>query len=311
MARELSHKADMALADLTSNGGILSPEQNDTFIRDLLDAPTMLRSVRQFPMDTPEARINKIGFGSRILFAAPQGTPPYAADDGSNDRWLAAADRSAVTTAQVVLTTKEVMAEIRIPYEVLEDNIERGGLEGTILSMIAERAALDLEEWVILADDSSGDPYLALENGVLKRTTSHVVDALSATVSAEIFNNMKKALPTKYRRNLNTMRFMVSMDRESDYRLKVSGRETGLGDSILTGNQVLPVLGIGMTPVALLPDVNALLLNPQNVIFGIQRNLRIEQDREIRSREIIIVLTARVGIAIEEEDAMVKLINLG
>ena len=309
--QQLSKKADMALADLTSDGGLLNPEQNDTFIRNLLDAPTMLRSVRQFPMDTPEARINKIGFGSRILRAAPQGTSPYAEDDGTNDRWLAAAERSAPTTSQVPLTTKEVIAEIRIPYEVLEDNIERGNLENTILALIAERAALDLEELIILGDDGSGDTYIALENGVLKRTTSHVVDAANAEISASIFNNMKKALPTKYRRNLNTMRFFVSMDRESDYRLKVSGRETGLGDSILTGNQILPVLGIGMSPVALMPNANGLLCNPQNIIFGIQRNVRIEQDREIRSREIIIVLTARVGLAIEEEDAMVKLINLG
>jgi hypothetical protein len=33
-------------------------------------------------------KLNKIGFGSRILKVAPQGSPPYHADDATNDRWL-------------------------------------------------------------------------------------------------------------------------------------------------------------------------------------------------------------------------------
>jgi hypothetical protein len=51
---ELSQKADFALSELTSNGGVLNPEQNDTFIRLLIDQPTMLRAVRTVPMNTPK-----------------------------------------------------------------------------------------------------------------------------------------------------------------------------------------------------------------------------------------------------------------
>lgn len=308
---QLSQKADLALSNLTTDGGLLNPEQNNTFIRTLLDQPTMLRSIRAHPMNAPEERINKIVFGSRILHPATQ--TGSMLDDGSNPRWLEAAKRSKPVTSQINLTTKEVIAEIRIPYEVLEDNIERGGLENTVLTLIAERAALDMEEMVIKGDTalSGSDPLLGLFDGILKKATSHVVDATSAAVSADIFNNLKKAIPTKYRRNLNTMRYFVSMDQESDYRLKVASRGSDLGDAILTGTAPLPVFGIPMVGVALMPNANGLLLNPQNVIFGLQRNVRIEQDRDIRSREVIIVLTARIGLQIEEEDAVAKLINLG
>jgi hypothetical protein len=48
----------------------------------------------------------------------------------------------------------------------------------------------------------------------------------------------------------------------------------------------------------------------QNLIFGIQRDIRVETDRDIRSREFIIVLTARVALQIEDIDATVKYTNI-
>jgi len=306
---ELSRKADLALADLSSNGGLLTVEQNNTFIRNLIDQPTMLRSIRTVPMAGPEQKINKIGFGSRILHPADQSGS--ANDDGSNGRYLAANKRAKPGTSQVALVTKEVMAEVRIPYEVLEDNIEGQSMTDTILALIAERAALDLEELILLGDTASGDAYLALIDGVLKRVNTHTVDAVDVTQFVNVFNSMKKAMPTKYRRNQAAMRFFTGMDFESDYRVQVALRGTVLGDSILTGNAPLPVLGVPMVGAALLPNDKALFCDPQNIIFGIQRNVRIEQDRDIRSREIIIVLTARVALAIEEVDAAVKATNIG
>ena len=71
------------------------------------------------------------------------------------------------------------------------------------------------------------------------------------------------------------------------------------------------VLGVPLRGVALMPNTNGLLVNPQNIIWGVQRNVRIERDRDIRARAWIIVLTLRVAMNIEEVDAVTKLINLG
>jgi hypothetical protein len=101
------------------------------------------------------------------------------------------------------------------------------------------------------------------------------------------------------------------MDVESDYRVQLSSRGTGLGDAVLTGAAPVPVLGVPLRGVALMPNTSGLLTNPQNIVWGIQRNVRIERDRDIRARSWIIVLTARIALAIEEVDAVVKLINLG
>lgn len=305
----LSQKADLALADLTSNGGLLNPEQNDVFIRQLMDQPTMLRSVRTVPMNSPVMKINKINLGTRILNPATQ--TGGQEDTGVNDRWLLKAQRTKVATEQVTLSTKEVIAEVRIPYEVLEDNIEQGALSDTILALIAERAAVDLEELLISGDTTSGDAFLALQDGILKQSTLNIVDATGQTAHINTFNNLKKALPTRFRRNLNTMSYFSSMDFESDYRVQVAGRQTPGGDSFTLSGGPLPVMGVALNGVALMPLGTILFANPQNFIFGIQRNVRIEQDRDIRSREVIIVLTARIAISMEEKRAVSKAINVG
>lgn len=304
MSEETVQRAMIALDDLAGNGGLLNTEQSNTFIRMLIDQPTMLNAVRTVPMAGPTMELNKIGFGSRILRAARQSL-------SGSGRALTESERSKPTTSKVELSTKEVIAEIRLPYEVLEDNIERGDMENTVLALIAERAALDLEELILLGDTGSGDDYLALLNGVLKLSTDNVVDAMGEPISADVFNVALKALPTKYRRNRAAMNFFVPMDVEQDYRLALSSRGTSLGDDLLTGNRAVPVFGVPMKGAALMPQSNLVFTDPQNIILGVQRAVRIESERLISEREIKIVLTARIALAIEETEAMTKVVNLG
>lgn len=309
-------KADFFLADLSA-GGLLTVAQNQSFIRNMIDQPTLLNQVRVVEMDTPSLELNKIGFGKRILRAASEGVAlaDAAVDGTSFDPSTAgeATARAKPQTSKVTLNTHEVLAEVRITYSALEDSIERGNLENTIYQLIGERSALDLEELIINGDTSlnTDDTYLDLTDGALKLSTAHVVDANGAGVSANIFNSVLKALPTKYRRNRSSMRFFTSMDVEQDYRLALSTRGTGLGDAILTGQQAVPVFGVPLVGAALMPQSNILFTNPKNIIFGIQRNLRIEAERLISEREVKIVLTARVAVQIEETDAVVKVTNLG
>ena len=313
---EQLRKADMLLADL-SNGGLLATEQANTFIRNLIDQPTLIRQMRTITMNSPAMEINKIGFGKRILRAATEATAlADAAVDGTSFDPSTSGEyraRAKPQTSKVTLNTKEVIAEVRISYSALEDSIERGDLENTILQLMGERAALDLEELILNGDTSlnTADTYLDLMDGVLKLATAHTVDADGAAISPTIFNNVLKALPTKYRRNRPAMRFLSSMDVEQDYRLALTTRGTALGDAVLTGQQAVPVFGVPLQGVALMPTTNLLFTNPQNLIFGIQRNIRVESERLISEREVKIVLTARVATAIEETDAVVKVTNLG
>lgn len=312
----LSQKADILLSELASNGGLLQPEQNDVFFRKLLDEPTLLRVVRAVQMNSPQMDINKVGIGQRVFHAASNsGNGATGLNDANvNDRTLAKAKRTSVTTSKISMNSTEVIAEVRIPDEVLEDNIERGAFQDTILSLVAQRGALDFEAMLISGDKTinpASDDLLYLQNGILKLFTSNIVDAAGSQMSLDLWNRLKKALPTAYRRNLQAMRFFTSMDKESDWRVTMAGRPGALGDSIATGGQSVPALGVPLAPAALMPDTQIVFTDPKNIIWGLQRNLRIETDRDIRSRETIFVITARVAIQVEEELAGAKLINLG
>lgn len=312
-------KADIAVADLAANGGLLLPEQASAFLRKLLIQPTLLAQTRKVLMNSPQRNINKIGFGQRILRRGVQG---QVLDNSTPAR-----SRAKPTTEQIQLNTHEVIAEIRLPYDVIEDNIERGnigqatdtggtpvggGIADTIMTLIAERAAIDLEELAIQGNTSSTDDYLSMVNGYLARATSHIVDLNDAEVSKSMFKQGVLALPVQYRRNLTALRHFVAPDVEIEYRDQLSNRETQMGDSH-NGSGALPVYGTGVPveSVALMPGANGLLTHPMNLLFGIQRAIHVETDKDIRAREYIIVLTARVDFQIEEADAVVKYVEIG
>ena len=316
---QLLAKADWAITDLTANSGLLNPEQANAFIRKLLIQPTLLAQTRRVVMNAPTRKINKIQFASRILKAGYTAGLSRTLDDTANR------ERSKVTTEQIELNTKEVIAEIRLPYEVIEDNLERGniglsrdgggassgGIVSTIMDLIAERAALDLEELALLGDTGSADPYLALTDGYLARFTSNIVDAGGANISRTIMKNGSKTMPTQYRRNRSQMAHYLSTEQEIEYRDTLANRETSFGDGQHQSVSTVWAAGTPVEGVGLMPSASGILTHPLNLIFGVQRQIHIESDKDIQAREYIIVLTARVDMQVEEELAGVKYINLG
>jgi HK97 family phage major capsid protein len=314
--QQLVQKADIALSDLTGSGGYLQPEQQKRFFRKIIDTPTIFQKARFIPMSRPQLQINKIGFNNRILVAANQGAIGGYETGVTSTRALSPSQRVSPQLGKILLSTSELIAEINLPYEVLEQNIEGGEIDNTqfqqtVLDMIAEAAARDLEEKIILGDTTSADPYLALQNGIITSTVSNIVNNNGGIVSPNLFRNMINALPPKYRRFINTMNFFVSRTREVDYRLQVSNRQTSLGDAVLTGKAPVSALGVEIAGASQMPDATAMMLAPQNLVVGMQRNIRMEWDRNIRERVIIIVLTMTIDHQYEEEDMTVKAINLG
>lgn len=318
--QSLLQKADIAIADLQQNGGTLSAEQGASFIRRLIKEPTLIKLCRVIEMTSPQRKINKIGFGTRILRRAASGVA------------LTPAQRSKPSTDQIQLNTKEQIAEVRLPYDVLEDNIERasvadnaapntgpGGLRQTILDLIAERAALDMEELGLLGDtnyvnanDADDAAYLSQNDGWLKiaGTQGHVADAAHTTITKAIFKAGLKAMPSQYLRNRTALKHFVSVNNLTEYRDTLSDRTGSLGDANVTGLSPAYAYGSPVEQVALMPEASGMFTDPLNLIFGIQRQVSMEFDKDITSRVYIIVLTARIDFKVEQPDALVYYQNI-
>lgn len=315
--KQMLAKADIALSDLTSSG-LMNPEQADSFIRIMSQDTNFLKDVRLITMNRPQMYVNKLDLASRALRVANQGTisSPLSGEEGT--RALARADRVKVSTSRVELNTYEVIAEVNLPYEVLEDNIEGGAIDNTrfqetVLSKLAERIRIDVEDVMLNGDTGSGDSFLAERDGVLKLTTSNVVNNGGAALDAVTFNEMMQTLPDKFKRVINRYKFYTSHNKAMQYMMQVAQRQTGLGDAVLVGGQGVNFapFGVPLTPAASMPSAQALLIDPSNVLFGVQRNMRLEYDKDTRERVLIMVFTMRFDFKLEQEDMVVKATNIG
>lgn len=311
MTKTLSKKADLALADLEAGGGLLSQEQNETFIRRLEDSTTILSAIRLYPMSGPSARINAIGFGDFITY--PANWDPSVNDANNAGRKFIGAYRSKPITSHVELNTKPVKAVVYIPYEALEDNIERGNMQNTIVELIANKFAYNMEAMIVRGEEGGSNPVALLNymDGVYALCNDHVVNAGGAVLNDDIFVDALKAMPKKYRSDLTGLRFMTGSDAELELRRARASRNTALGDAFLTGQLPVTALGVQVNGHTNNPESQLLLAPPQNLIFGIQRNIRIETDRDIEEEQVKIVVTARVAVTVENADAIVKVVNIG
>ncbi len=116
-------------------------------------------------------------------------------------------------------------------------------------------------------------------------------------------------MPTKYLRNVSLMRYYSSHHVETEYRDSLASRETVLGDEKVTGRNPCFAYGVPLVPCALMPNNKLILTYPDNIVWGVQRDIMIETDRDIRARVLIIVLTLRVDVKLEQPDACVVVEN--
>jgi len=304
--RTLLEKADLALADLQAGGGYLLPAQAQKFIRILIDESVLMQQATVVPMRAPKQLIEKIRFGSRVL------------RPGAENTALPAAERAKPEFSQVELDAQLFKGEVRLPDEVLEDSIERGQLRQTIMELMGEAVARDMEDILIRGDRTSADPFLAKFDGVLKQAASNIVDAQDRPLGKDVLRDLLKAMPSPYRRNKTTMRFLTSCDAETDYRDSLAERATPLGDRNLEQDMPAVYSGVPVTDVPLFPEdlgpagnqTNVLFTDPKNINVGIWRQIRIESDRLISEGVLLVVVTIRFDAKYAEETAVAKAIHV-
>lgn len=299
--RSIIEKADLAVADLTTDGGALETATARQFIRTLIDESTVMPLATVVAMRSHTHELPKARFAERVLRAGTEGQA------------LGLADRAKPELSKVTLQAQLFKAEIRLTNEVLEDSIEQGSLRQTILTLLSERIALDMDEVTVQGDTTSVDPFLAKFDGLIKQVSVNTVNAGNNPLSKTVMKDMLKAMPSEFARNRKKMRYLVSINSEIDYRDSVSQRETGMGDRyhetdmpiVYNGTPILDVpvfpenLGSGNETVAILTD-------PKNLHVGIWRKITIESDKDISAGALVVVASIRFDARLVEARAAVK-----
>lgn len=300
--RRKIEKADIAVSDLISSGGILLPEQLERFLRLAIDHSVFLQDVTFKTMRSPTWRMDKIKFGSRVLRRAQSATQP-----------LSQGDRVKPDLSRTELTTTEFICESDIPDQVLEDNIEKEDLQNTILDLLAEAMGRDVEEAALLSDTASSDDFLKGFEGFLKLATSHVVDLQDTKATRDTWKEMWRAMPTRYSALKSKMKIYTDKNACLDYGDSLDSRAGDTADGSIRNDSDLVWKKMPVIEVPLMPAnvgtgthcTNALMLVPENAHVGVMRAIQIEIDRDIRARSVIIVGTVRFGVQYEDEPSIV------
>lgn len=242
--------------DAIAATGKLNPAQSDRFIDFVINETALGGNARVVRFRNEQLDIDKIGVGQRVAMPKAEAVDPGL--------------RRGVTTSKVTLEPKEIMVPFEISDTFGDINIEGNDVEEHVIKMMATQSANDVEELYIIGDklgpsitedvivgdggsttDHVKDSFLALQNGwQLLSDNGNIVDAEGANIGLSLFSKAIRAMPTKFRRNRNALRWFLSPDLWQIYLEKITTRATSLGDSVAGGGTHNP-FGILAVPIPL------------------------------------------------------------
>lgn len=268
----------------------LSPDQAEQFVRLVVDETMGLRMAQVVEVDGPSYDVSNMDMASG----------QYAVNLGGSTR-IDVADE--VTPNFDERTLNPVSYDFRLPIEttVLKRwNIERDRIQQTADQMLAVYVgnALEDEAWNSVAGAASpawlshaGTGACTTIDGWLRiaMQAGHTVDFNGARMGSEVFRQMLRALPTKWRSKGE--KFYASPNTVLEWNHFIyRNRTTNLGDSTMTQADAPNFHGIPVISVPKIRDdytgvgaqsgssdgfTQVLLTNPDNLIIGYNPQMRV------------------------------------
>lgn len=238
------------------NGGKLTPAQQKTFVSLVFALSALNNIVTLHSFDNESMYIDKMDVDARVMYPMDEGV-----DTGK---------RAGISPTRVTLTPFDTMTVVEVTDKFLRQNIE-GRAIALIEKYISPQMMNNMEDFNLNANligpsqpeslfikngsDTRRlrDPLLAKADGWMKQADAgHIVDASALTSMAQILIKAKKAMPVKYKQNLNNLKFVTPIDIADIYQNELALRNTGLGDAAITGVIALKSYGISLEPIPLM-----------------------------------------------------------
>lgn len=308
-------------------GGYLSIEQADSFIDHIFDAAVLWKEAEKRKMNASYAEWPTVRVGARIVRKATEGTATH--------------QNAGASFSKVSLQTTKLRLDWEVTTESLEDNIEGESLDNHLLRLFTHQLAQDLEELSIHGDTGSADPLLSSFDGWHKQALAngHVRTAgAGSTLNRTHFNQAIRAMPAKYMRDKNKVRFYASTAACHEYLYSL-GDEGAYVDEVVAQNYnnypgpqgapgaVARPLGIALVEVPMFDtNFNATnagtgsgpldstsfleLVQPSNRLVGIQREIRILKQYVHKKDTFEYTCFVRLGVGIQDWDAYVTVVDV-
>lgn len=308
-----SNLGPVGTASPSDGGGILNAEQANRFIEYIFEQQVLARDGRRVTMRANTADLDKLNVGERVVRAANQ-----ADGDFTN---------AGVEFTKVTVTTTKLRLDWEVATEALEDNIEGGQLEDTLVRAMTRAFANDIEDLAIngnTADVSSASTFLRILDGFVKRETAgsaghdaggYAVPSASA-ITVQDLQDIILAMPRKYRASRAQMKFYASSELLSELlnQLAQQGNFNSerIVERIVDGSvpQIVGaplqyrVLGLPILEVPLYPSNYVSLTFPENRVWGFQRDVTVHREFKPKKDTVEYTVFLRFGTQVEEVDAV-------
>lgn len=314
----MSKAADPLLVSVMDTES-LKKELATEFINLVVNESVLLQNIRTKQVDAPSGDLVKLDITTQVLELASENT-----DSGNTRR---------PTDTPLTYNTVKLRAALDYSGEWLEDNIESADGINTVMQAFSDRIANDHEVLCISGDDSvvgttdyqrlvkANDGFDVL---TASGTGAVILNAGAKRPSYQLLSDMLKQMPTKYKRDLSKLRWIMSWGSAMSLVDEIAGRVTEYSE--LTKRQGLSVLNsvlnIQTLIVPYLPEDLTLagtsgttgtfiwLCNPKNFIAIFQRNLTLERERIPRSDRTELTMYLRTDYLVENAASVVKATNV-
>lgn len=258
--------------DTTALGGAVMPRDLfDEFYQRVQEESILLDQVRTVTLDGEQEAIPKIGVGERLMRQVDEG-------ESVEDHFVTA------DTGAVELEPEKTVIPWELTNEAVEDTVD--DVADIVLDKFETQFAADAQELGIIGDDGDADPFVGIKDGWLKiltedtgddrlgGATSPQYDHGGGGVNTALFDEVIQTMEQKYLRT--DPAFIMSRRNVQEYKNFLTDRETGLGDSVLFGDNDLTPFGYDVVGVHGMPDNEAIFTNPENLIWALRRDVEID-----------------------------------
>ena len=275
---------------------LLTDAERQFIVDRVIDESALLKMVRKLTMNRSRVEIPRMSLGSRVMRASHQGghveTQQYYADGpvdpfnpalpvGPAGQLLESGANEHLVTPEystIVLESSKLVLPWAITEEFLEDNPEKGAAEQRIATIMGIQAANDLEDLALNGLETSTDALLRANDGYLVQAANGNVSAALGAFTTNTFETILRSLPTKYRRNVRQLKFLVHPDVWMDYVQSIAARQGNMADQYLAGLVGDPTYGgVPIMASPFMPLDQVLLTNPDNMIFGVERDMKMRK----------------------------------